>query len=241
MLRHQKNLSCVWISYRGSRGKPAYVNVTSLGQVRTCDHALLPCDGNSIRHVSFRFFRRNNRSAQHSDRRRKLHFLNNVCCLFDGCRRPSGSVCVSRRRMPRGTRRLLPVWNRRWPGLEGIRNGLPDFFEKIPNGIGVDAASAQKEQSGHWQAEPARINLAFERFISVHCQSGIFHDCWEGKRRKFFCRTGFSLARLLRKRRLLIQATIIKTGNATGTAVADHAPTQQKFQNNHSREWRSAF
>src|SRR5262249_62139622 len=54
VLRHQKNLSCVWISYRGSRGKAAHVNVTSLGQVRTCDHAFLPGDGNSIRHVSFR-------------------------------------------------------------------------------------------------------------------------------------------------------------------------------------------
>ena len=59
VLWHQKNLSCVWISYRGSRGKAAHVNVTSLGQVRTCDHAFLPCNGNSVRHVSFRFFRRN--------------------------------------------------------------------------------------------------------------------------------------------------------------------------------------
>lgn len=92
VLWHQKNLSCVWISYRGSRGKAAHVNVTSLGQVRTCDHALLPCDGNSIRHVSFRFFRRNSRSAQHSDRRRKLHFLNYVWYLFDRCRRPPGNV-----------------------------------------------------------------------------------------------------------------------------------------------------
>jgi hypothetical protein len=63
---------------------------------------------------------------------------------------------------------------------------LPDFFEKIPNGIGVDAASAQKEQSGHWQAEAARINLTFERFISVHCQSGIFNECWGVREENFF-------------------------------------------------------
>ena len=92
VLRHQKNLSCVWISYRGSRGKAAYINVTSFGQVRTCDHAFLPCDWNSIRHVSFRFFRRNSRSAQHSNRRCQLHFLNHVWYLLDRRRRRPGNV-----------------------------------------------------------------------------------------------------------------------------------------------------
>src|SRR5216684_5865184 len=59
VLWHQKNLSCVWISYRGSRGKAAHVNVTSFGQVRTRDHAFPPRDRNSIRHIPFRFFRGN--------------------------------------------------------------------------------------------------------------------------------------------------------------------------------------
>lgn len=69
-------------------------------------------------------------------------------------------------------RRFLLGWIRRGTGLEGIRNGLPNLFEKISSRIGVDAASAQKEQSGHWQADPARINETFDRITSVHFKTG---------------------------------------------------------------------
>ena len=55
-------------------------------------------------------------------------------------------------------RRLLLRLIGRGLRLESLRNGLADFLEKIPNRVRTYASSAQKEQRGDWQRNPARTN-----------------------------------------------------------------------------------
>jgi hypothetical protein len=56
----------------------------------------------------------------------------------------------------RDTFRLLLDWIGRGARLESLRNGLADFLEKVSDRFGGYASSAQKEQRGHWQRNPAR-------------------------------------------------------------------------------------
>ena len=74
--RHQENFSRVWISHSGSWRKGADVDIISFGRIRTGDYAFVTRYRNSVRQISFCFFRRNSYSSQHSDRRRKLLFFN---------------------------------------------------------------------------------------------------------------------------------------------------------------------
>jgi len=56
-LRHQENLSCVWISHSGPGGESPDIDVISLRYIRTYDHAFLTWDRNSKGQISFCFFR----------------------------------------------------------------------------------------------------------------------------------------------------------------------------------------
>src|SRR5262249_48591393 len=51
VLRHEENLSGVRIFHSGSRRETAHIDVISLRQIRTDDHAFPAWDRNSIRHI----------------------------------------------------------------------------------------------------------------------------------------------------------------------------------------------
>src|SRR5207237_4596366 len=57
-LWHQENFSRIWIFDGRPRRKSADINIISIWYVWTCNHTLVTRDGNSIRHISFCFFRR---------------------------------------------------------------------------------------------------------------------------------------------------------------------------------------
>src|SRR4029077_3002187 len=111
---------------------------------------------NSVRHISLCFLGRDSSSVLYNDGRSNLLLFSNDCGLFDWSRRRAGSSQVSRTRATRGTFRLLLVWIWRGLRLESLRNGLANFLEKVSNRVRIYASSAQKEQRGHWQRNPAR-------------------------------------------------------------------------------------
>src|SRR5215208_7898686 len=110
---------------------------------------------NSVGHISFCFFRWDNCSALHNDCRSNLLFFSEIRWLFEWSWRRVGSSYDSRTRATRGTFRLLLGWIGRGARLESVRNGLTDFLEKVSDRVSVYGRCAQKEQRGHWQANPA--------------------------------------------------------------------------------------
>jgi len=156
-LGHQENLSRVWIFHSGPWGKSANIDVISLRYVRTCDHAFLAWDRNSIGHISFGFFRGRGWSRQHSGSR--LLFFSRFWWLFERTRRRLGRIWFSRSGSPRGPLLLRRLRLRR-RRLESVRNWLANFLEKVPYWIGVCPVSAQKEERDDEQGNPARTNEA---------------------------------------------------------------------------------
>jgi hypothetical protein len=53
---------------------------------------------------------------------------------------------------------------------------VANFLEKVSNRVRIYASSAQKEQRGHWQRNPARTKKTVNQFFGVQCEGKIFRQ-----------------------------------------------------------------